>query len=76
MTPSENCFPVTPSDSEDLPHLTKAIYIGTGGDVVVLVGTSQVPVTFRNTIGGSILDVRVRAVKDTGTTASDLVGLA
>lgn len=76
MTPSDNCFPITPDDVAELPHLTKAIYIGQGGDLVLLLGSSQNPVTFRNTVAGSILDVRVRAVKSTGTTAGNLVGLA
>jgi hypothetical protein len=76
MTPSENCFPIVPDDIAELPYLTKAIYIGGGGDLVLLIGDSQTPVTFRNTVPGSVLDVRVRAVRSTGTTASDLVGLA
>lgn len=76
ITPSENCFPITPSDLESLPFLTKAIYIGRGGDLVLVIGNSQDAVTFRNVVQGSVLDVRVRAVKSTGTTAGDLVGLA
>lgn len=76
MTPAENCFSVTPDDNQELPYLTKAIYIGSGGDLVLLVGNSETPVTFRNTVPGSVLDVRVRAVMSTGTTAGDLVGLA
>lgn len=76
ITPSDNCFPIAPNDNAELPYLTKAIYIGSGGDLVLLIGNSPTPVTFRNTVAGSILDVRVRAVRSTGTTAGDLVGLA
>lgn len=76
ITPSENCFPIAPSDFEELDYLTKAIYIGRGGDLTLVVGNSQEAVTFRNVVAGSVLDVRVRAVKSTGTTAGDLVGLA
>ncbi len=76
MTPSENCFTIVPNDSTELPLLTKAIYIGTGGDLRVLTGQIEAPVTFRNVVSGSVLDVRIRAVLSTGTTASDLVGLA
>lgn len=76
ITPSENCFAINPDDNNELPFLTKAIYIGSGGDLVMLIGKSQTPVTFRNVLAGSVLDVRVRAVKSTGTTAADLVGLA
>lgn len=76
ITPAENCFPITPDDIKELPTLTKAIYIGQGGDLTVLTGKSLESVTFRNVMSGTILDVRVRAVKSTDTTADDLVGLA
>ena len=76
ISPSEDCFAILPSDSADLPRATKAIFIGQAGDVTLLPvrGTSEV--TFRNLAAGSILDVRVRAVRVTGTTAADLIGLA
>ena len=76
MTPSDNCFAITPDDVNELPFLTKAIYIGSGGDLVAFVGNSATPVTFKNLVSGSVLDVRVRIVRLSGTTAGDLVGLA
>lgn len=74
--PASRCFEITPNDSVDLIEVTKAIYVGTGGDVTLrpLDGTSDV--TFRNVQDGSILDVRVAALRVTGTTAADIVGLA
>ena len=74
--PSSDCFTISPSDTQDLNKATKAIYVGSGGDVVVRPIGSGSDVTFRNVIGGSILDVRVRAVRETGTTAFDIVGMA
>lgn len=76
ITPAENCFAITPHDTAELPRVTKAIYIGTGGDLRLLTASNDVPVTFRNVVSGSVLDVRVRGVLNTGTTASNLVGLA
>lgn len=76
MTPSDNCFAITPDDVAELPFITKGIYVGSGGDIVVLTASSQTPVTFRNVLAGCVLDLRVRVVKSTGTTAADLVGLA
>jgi hypothetical protein len=76
MTPSDNCFAITPDDLNELPYLTKAVYIGSDGDLVACVGDSTTPVTFRNLVAGSVLDIRVRIVKLSGTTAGDLVGLA
>lgn len=76
MTPAENCFVIAPSDTAELPQATKAIYIGEGGDVTLVPVRGKNPVTFRNLPSGAILDVRVRSIRATGTTARELVGLA
>lgn len=76
MSPATRCFGIVPSDSSELAHATKAIYIGTAGDVTLVSLDADGPVTFRNVAAGSILDVRVRAVRATATTAADIVGLA
>lgn len=76
VAPSEFCFDVTPDDANDLPRATKALFIGESGDVTLLAVRGELPVTFRNLPAGSVLDVRVRAVMATGTTASAIVGLA
>ena len=76
IAPSEDCFAVQPDDAAELPQATKAIYVGSGGDVVLVPVRGEAPVTFRNVPTGAILDVRVRAVHATGTTAADIVGLA
>ncbi|MCL9998902.1 MAG: hypothetical protein NBV68_05940 [Erythrobacter sp.] len=75
-SPASKCFAITPSDSEVFASSTKALYVGTGGDVALITVESDEAVTFRNTIAGSILDIRARQVLATGTTAQDLVGLA
>ncbi len=74
--PALFCFKVTPDDGTDLERVTKALYIGEEGDVVLRSAQSDVDVTFRNLPAGYILDVRVLAVRSTGTTAGSLVGLA
>lgn len=76
IAPAADCFAIVPNDSAELAKGTKAIFIGTGGDIVLKSVASEADVTFRNLPDGSILDVRVRAVRATGTTASDIVGLA
>jgi len=76
MTPAETCFPITPDDASELSRATKAIYVGEGGDVRLISVRGTDPVTFRNLPAGFILDVRVRAVLASGTTAREIVGLA
>jgi len=76
ISPAEVCFAIVPADASTLLQATKAIYVGTGGTVrLVSVGNSD-PVSFVNVQDGSILDIRAMAVHATGTTASNLVGLA
>ena len=74
--PALLCFDITPNDVAVLPQLTKAIYIGGSGDLVVRSPLSSTDVTFRNLPAGFILDVRAVAVRATGTTATAIVGLA
>lgn len=74
-SPAEGCFAIAPSDSAELPFVTKGIYIGGDGDLAVVALGNSAPVTFRNLLAGTILDVRAKAVFATGTTAANLVGL-
>lgn len=74
--PALLCFDITPDDTQALVHLTKAIYIGEGGDLVLRSPLAEADVTFRNLPAGYILDVRAVAVRASGTTASSIIGLA
>ncbi|MEL7199665.1 MAG: hypothetical protein AAGL10_15250 [Pseudomonadota bacterium] len=74
-SPAADCFEIEPDNSFDLASATKAIYIGTGGDIVIQPVGSTSDVTFVNVPSGAILPIRVQAVRINGTTASDIVGL-
>lgn len=74
-SPSRDWFDIAPSDNVDLSFVPKAIYVGTGGDLVVSSARTNSEVVFRNVPSGAILDIRPAAVRETGTTAADLVGL-
>ncbi|PEQ11034.1 hypothetical protein B2G71_19195 [Novosphingobium sp. PC22D] len=76
MSPAENCFAIIPSDALELAEATKGLYVGMGGDVTLRSLHGQSDVKFVNVPSGAILDVRARAVRATGTTASGIVGLA
>ena len=72
-SPGYNAAAITPNDGADLPISSRAVYVGTGGDLVVtLVGGSTV--TLRNVPVG-ILPLRVARVLATGTSAADLVAV-
>ena len=76
IAPARTAFPLAPSDGDDLPYATKAVYIGTGGDLVIRAIGSDQDVTLRNVATGTVLAIRIKAVRLNGTTAADLVGLA
>ncbi len=75
-SPARNCIAVVPSDAIELTVVTKALYVGTGGNVVVRPVDAATDITFANVPTGTVLPVRARAVRATGTTASQIVGLA
>jgi hypothetical protein len=76
IAPARNCFSITPNDTAALPFVPKAIYVGTGGSLVVRAIDGSSDVTFTNVPNGSILDIRVSSIRATGTTAANLIGLA
>ena len=73
-SPAEQFVAITPSNSVDLTYLTRALYVGTGGDVAV-VGMNDAVVTFKNVPTGATLAVRAKRINVTNTTASNIVGL-
>lgn len=74
--PSANPYPVVPSDTEPLTKLPKGIYVGTGGDVTLRGAGSDVDVTYRNLSDGSYIAVRASHIRETGTTASNMIAEA
>ncbi|MDJ0641430.1 MAG: hypothetical protein QNJ15_01305 [Erythrobacter sp.] len=76
IAPAKTAFEISPDDNADLAGATKAIYVGTGGNITARPVESEQDVTFHNVVAGTVLAVRLRAVRSSGTTAADLVGLA
>jgi hypothetical protein len=76
VDPASTAFAVTPHDSNELGTLSRALYVGTGGALVLRCIDSAADVTFKNLAAGQILPVRAQYVRATGTTAADIVALA
>lgn len=72
--PAERAVPVTPSDTTDLAYYSRALYIGSSGDVTVIMQGGQT-VTFTGMVAGQIYPLRVGRVKAAGTTAAAIVAL-
>jgi len=74
--PDQRCFEIVPDDVAELQIATKALYVGSAGDLTLVSLQSSAPVTFRNVPAGAILDIRVKKVLAASTTAADIIGLA
>lgn len=70
----ENQVPITPADNTAIGPFM-ALYVGTGGTIVVCPRNSTTTVTYKNVPSGTILPVAIQGVNQTGTGASDLIGL-
>jgi hypothetical protein len=78
--PAYAAFPITPDDNNDLPAPVRRIWVGTAGNLAVILrygptyGTVASPVTLLN-LGVGYHDLGATRVLATGTTAANLVGL-
>lgn len=72
--PASAGFAVTPNDAADLPQITRALHVGGGGNLAVLMMNGEA-LTFTGVQDGSLLPVRVSRVLAAGTTATSIVGL-
>ena len=72
-SPPEDAGEIVPADAGALTHATRAIYVGTPGNVRLLM-LSGATVTLAGVPAGSFLPLRVRQVLASGTTAADIVG--
>lgn len=71
--PGVHAAPVTPNDSADLTYATRALVIGTAGDLkVTTVGGDTVTLT---NVPAGVLPLRVVRVFNTGTTAADIAAI-
>lgn len=73
--PAANAEAVTPHDSNELTYYTRGLYIGVTGDVVVAMRGDGSSITFKNAQAGSVIPIRCKIVKSTGTTATNLVAI-
>jgi hypothetical protein len=72
--PAVHAFAVIPSDSNELPYVTRAVFVGGAGNLkVVMLGEELV--TFSGIAAGTILPIRVKQVLSTLTTATLILGL-
>jgi len=68
--PPSNAEQVFPSDSTDLPFITRAIYVGIQGDVRLTTHNGQ-DVIYKDLVGTKV--IRAARIHFTGTTAGAII---
>jgi len=74
-SPGRNFFAVTPSDVTDFDFQTRALWVGGGGNIVILGVGDTATVTIVAVPAGTLLPFRCTRVDATGTTATAIVGI-
>jgi len=74
-SPATSSVSVTPSDSEELAYLTRALYVGVGGNLSVKLRDDSAAVVFVGVAEGTILPLQVKQVMATDTTATNIIAL-
>lgn len=77
--PYTTAAPIVPSDDTDLFPAPRAIYVGTGGDIVMAptgnIGDRPL-VIFKSVPSGAVLEIAASRIMATDTTATDMVALS
>ncbi len=74
ISPARSGAQVTPSDATALTQVSRALYVGQGGDLDVTLADGDT-VIFEAVPGGSLLPIRAEFVRASGTTASGIIAL-
>ena len=75
-SPASSAVAVTPHDANPLPGVSKALYVGTGGDIVLRGRGDSADSTWKNVPSGAILPIRVTHIRASGTSAADILALS
>ena len=73
-SPASSGFAVTPSDAGSFSETSRALYVGSGGNLSVRMLSGET-LTLANVPAGVLLPLRATAVLATGTTASAITAL-
>ncbi len=73
--PATGAVAVTPHDSNAITDVPKALFVGSGGTIVMRGAAGGSDQSWKNVPSGTILPFRARYVRATGTTAADILAL-
>lgn len=73
--PATRAVAVATHDSNPLPDIPKALFVGTGGTITMRGAGGGADSVWKNVASGSVLPFRAQFVRATGTSAADLLAL-
>ena len=73
-SPGKNAQALTESDTVDLAHTTRYVYVGGAGDITCILSGDTAEVTFKAVPVGTILPIRIKRLM-VATTATLLIGI-
>lgn len=73
--PARSALAVTPHDTNPLPDIPKALFVGTAGTITMRGVDGTADQLWKNVPAGAILPFRARFVRATGTSAADILAL-
>ena len=73
--PARRAVAVSPHDTNALPDIPKALYVGSGGTITMRGVGDAADSVWSNVASGTILPFRASHVRASGTTASGLLAL-
>jgi hypothetical protein len=73
--PATRAVAVAPHDANALADVPKALFVGTGGTIVMRGVAGTADATWKNVPSGALLPFRALYVRATGTTAADILAL-
>ena len=74
-SPATRAVAVEPHDVDALADIPKALFVGTGGTIIMRGAGGGADVAFKKVPDGAVLPFRAQYVRATGTSAADIVAL-
>lgn len=75
VSPADGAEAVTPHDTNEMTYISRALWIGGAGTMTVVTQAGET-ILFSGIPAGTIIPIRVKIVKATGTTATLIVALS
>ncbi len=74
MAAQKSAIAITTDDNNDLAQKITALYVGQAGDLSLILRNDTTPVLLKAVPIGTVLNLSIKRIRSTGTTAAQLIG--